>query len=190
MPEVTTGGPGGSGSRRIRAARPSDVPALVALVRELAEYEREPDAVEATEAHFHEALFPDDEGAARSHAWVAEVVPEDGGSPYVAGMAVWYVTFSTWLGRHGIWLEDLYVRPDQRGSGLGKALLARLAATCLERGYGRLEWWVLRWNAPSIAFYDALGAQPMDEWLHYRIDGEALTALAGQDHGADRPAGR
>jgi len=92
-------------------------------------------------------------------------------------MAVWYVTFSTWLGRHGIWLEDLYVSPDQRGSGFGKALLTRLAQIAVERGYGRVEWWVLDWNSPSIAFYRSLGAQAQDGWTVYRLDGEALAAL-------------
>src|SRR6476619_6593092 len=155
----------------VRPAEPTDVPSLLALVRELAEYEREPDAVEATHEHFEQALFPGD-GEARSHALVAEV---DGD---VVGMAVWYVTFSTWTGRHGIWLEDLYVRPEQRGTGLGSALLATLAATAVERGWQRLEWWVLGWNAPSIAFYDGLGARPMNEWVHYRMDGDELRALA------------
>jgi GNAT superfamily N-acetyltransferase len=165
---------------RIREARLADVPAIVTLVRELAEYEKEPDAVEATDEHFTAALFPDDPAAARSHALVAETVDEDGGT-HVVGMAVWYVTFSTWTGRHGIWLEDLFVRPEQRGSGLGTALLARLAGIAVDRGYRRLEWWVLRWNEPSIAFYDALGATPMDEWLHYRVDGPPLHALAARD---------
>jgi GNAT superfamily N-acetyltransferase len=165
---------------RIREARLADVPAIVALVRALAEYEREPDAVEATKEHFAAALFPDDAGAARSHALVAEVVDDDGRA-HVVGMAVWYVTFSTWTGRHGIWLEDLFVQPEHRGSGLGKALLARLAGIAVERGYRRLEWWVLRWNSPSIAFYDALGATPMDEWVHYRVDGPPLHELAARD---------
>jgi GNAT superfamily N-acetyltransferase len=165
---------------RVRDARPADVPAIVALVRELAEYEKEPDAVEATEDHFTAALFPADAGAARSHALVAETLGA-GGEATVVGMAVWYVTFSTWTGRHGIWLEDLFVRPQQRGSGLGTALLARLAAIAVERDYRRLEWWVLRWNAPSIAFYDGLGATPMDEWRHYRMDGRPLHELAGRD---------
>jgi GNAT superfamily N-acetyltransferase len=172
--------PGGPPTTRIREARLADVPAIVALVRALAEYEKEPDAVEATEEHFRIALFPDDAGAARSHALVAEVV--DGhGHARVVGMAVWYVTFSTWTGRHGIWLEDLFVRPEHRGGGLGAALMARLAGIAVERGYRRLEWWVLRWNAPSIAFYDALGATPMDEWVHYRVDGEPLHELAARD---------
>lgn len=165
---------------RIRDAQPDDVPAIVALVRDLAEYEKEPDAVEATDEHFREALFPADPVSARSHALVAETVDEQGRGQIV-GMAVWYVTFSTWTGRHGIWLEDLFVRPEQRGSGLGTALLARLASIAVERGYRRLEWWVLRWNEPSIAFYHALGATPMDEWVHYRVDDQPLLDLAARD---------
>lgn len=147
------------------------MPAILGLVRELALYEREPDAVEATVAHLRTALFPDDH-APTAFAHVAVVEGE------VFGMAIWYVTFSTWLGRSGIWLEDLFVSPGHRGSGLGKELLATLAAVCAERGYGRLEWWVLRWNEPSIGFYDSLGGQPMDEWLTYRLDGPDLDALA------------
>jgi GNAT superfamily N-acetyltransferase len=167
-------------SSRIRDARPADVPAIVALVRELAVYEKEPDAVEATDENFRDALFPVDPASARGHALVAETVDPDG-QAHIVGMAVWYVTFSTWTGRHGIWLEDLFVRPEQRGDGLGKALLARLAGIAVERGYRRLEWWVLRWNEPSIAFYDALGATPMDEWVHYRVDGQPLLDLATRD---------
>jgi GNAT superfamily N-acetyltransferase len=165
-------------SLAIREAVPSDVPRLVELVRELAEYERAVHEVEATEEHFRAALFPDDPAAARSHALVAEVDTKDG--PRVVGMAVWYVTFSTWLGRHGIWLEDLYVSPDRRGSGLGKVLLTRLAQIAVERGYGRVEWWVLDWNTPSIDFYRSLGARPQDGWTVYRLDGEALTALGAR----------
>jgi GNAT superfamily N-acetyltransferase len=164
-----------SASLAIREAVPSDVPRLVELVRELAEYERAVHEVEATEEHFRAALFPGDPAAARSHALVAEVETPEG--PLVVGMAVWYVTFSTWLGRHGIWLEDLYVSPDRRGSGLGKALLTRLAQIAVERGYGRVEWWVLDWNAPSIEFYRSLGARPQEGWTVYRLDGEALTAV-------------
>ena len=155
----------------VRAAEPGDVAAILALVRELATYEREPDAVQATEADFRVALFPQDRPPT-AFAHVAEV---DG---KIVGMALWYVTFSTWLGRGGIWLEDLFVSPEHRGSGLGKALLATLAALCAERGYGRLEWWVLRWNTPSIGFYDSLGGQPMDDWLVYRLEGRELDALA------------
>jgi GNAT superfamily N-acetyltransferase len=159
--------PGGS----IRPAEPDDVPAILGLVHELAVYEKEPNAVKATEAHFTAALFPQDL-VPTAFAHVAVV---DG---TVVGMAIWYVTFSTWLGRGGIWLEDLFVSPVHRGSGLGKAMLATLAAVCAERGYGRLEWWVLKWNTPSIGFYDAIGGQPMDEWLTYRLEGRALDALA------------
>ena len=153
------------------AAGPDDVPAILALVHDLAAYEREPDAVEATEADFRAVLFPE-EGAPIAFAHVAVVDDE------IVGMAIWYVTFSTWLGHGGIWLEDLFVSPQHRGSGLGKALLAALAALCEGRGYGRLEWWVLRWNKPSIGFYDSIGGQPMDEWLTYRLEGPALDALA------------
>ncbi|MEP7033973.1 MAG: GNAT family N-acetyltransferase [Dermatophilaceae bacterium] len=166
----------GSGADRppadtVREALPRDVPAILALVRELATYEREPDAVEATEADFRAVLFPE-HGAPVAFAHVAVVDGE------IVGMAIWYVTFSTWLGHGGIWLEDLFVSPEHRGAGLGKALLATLAALCRERGYGRLEWWVLRWNKPSIGFYDSIGAAPMDEWLTYRLDGPQLDALA------------
>ena len=160
--------------RSIRAAEPRDVPAILGLVHELAVYEKAPDAVEATKAHFREALFPQDH-APTAFAHVAVV---DGA---VVGMAIWYVTFSTWLGGGGIWLEDLFVSPEHRGSGLGKGLLATLAAVCAERGYHRLEWWVLKWNTPSIGFYDSFGGQPMDDWLTYRLDGGALDALAETD---------
>ena len=147
------------------------MPAILRLVHELAIYEKEPHAVEATQAQFREALFPED-GPPTAFGHVAEV---DG---QVIGMAIWYLTFSTWLGGAGIWLEDLFVTPEHRGSGLGKRLLATLAAVCADRGYGRLEWWVLRWNTPSIGFYDSIGGQPMDDWLTYRLDGPALDALA------------
>jgi len=155
----------------IRPAEPDDVPAILGLVHELAAYEREPDAVEATEVDFRSSLFPAD----RLPTAFAHVAVVDG---TVVGMAIWYVTFSTWLGRSGIWLEDLYVSPEHRGSGLGKAMLETLAAVCAKRSYGRLEWWVLRWNTPSIGFYDSIGGQPMDEWLTYRLEGRDLDALA------------
>ena len=160
--------------RSIRAAEPDDLPAIVGLVHELAVYEKEPDAAEATEADFRAVLFPQDL-APTAFAHVAVV------NGAVVGMAIWYVTFSTWLGRSGIWLEDLFVTPAHRGSGLGKSMLATLAAVCDERGYGRLEWWVLRWNAPSIGFYDSIGGQPMDEWLTYRLEGARLAALGDAD---------
>jgi GNAT superfamily N-acetyltransferase len=139
------------------------------MIRELAEYEREPDAVKATEPLLLESLFTDQP---QVFAHIADV----NGAP--VGFALWYVTYSTWTGRHGMWLEDLYVRPTQRGSGLGKALLAHLAAICVERNYSRLEWWVLDWNSPAIGFYDALGAHSMDEWTVRRLDDEGLKNVA------------
>jgi GNAT superfamily N-acetyltransferase len=159
---------------RVRPATESDVPVIDALVRELAVYEREPDAVEAAPEDFHRALFGPDP---RVHCHVAEVA--DGDSSWqVAGMALWYVTFSTWRGRHGIWLEDLFVRPEHRGLGLGRALLQALAAECTERGWARLEWWVLDWNAPAHGFYRGAGALPQDEWTVWRLDGDALERFA------------
>jgi GNAT superfamily N-acetyltransferase len=155
------------------------------LVRELAEYERQPEAVESTEAHFRRALFPRD-GRPTTFCQVAEV--EGPAGVEVVGIAVWFLTFSTWTGRNGIWLEDLYVRPDHRGTGLGTALLASLAGVCVERGYSRLEWWVLDWNAPSIAFYESLGAGAEDEWTTYRLDGTALAALGADPSGAGERA--
>lgn len=160
----------------IRTARPADVPVLLRLVRELAEYEREPDAVRAGEADLHSALF--EQGTCSAH--VAESEGE------VVGFALWYPTFSTWTGRPGMWLEDLYVRPSARGTGLGRALLQTLAQVCVERGWSRFEWWVLDWNTPSAGFYRALGAVPQDDWTVFRVDGSALQQLAD---GQAEPAG-
>jgi GNAT superfamily N-acetyltransferase len=154
----------------VRPAAPADVPVLLELVHELAAYEREPDAVEATEPMLAEALF------GRSPVASCSVALDADGA--VVGFALWYVTFSTWKGLPGLWLEDLFVRPGARGSGLGKALLQELARTCVDRGYARFEWWVLDWNAPAIGFYRSLGAVPQDEWTTFRVDGDALRALA------------
>ena len=168
-------GPDGSGAAgRVRPATAADVPAMDAMVHELAAYEREPDAVEATPEDLASALFGPDP---RVHAHVVEADGPDG-SPAVVGMAIWYVTYSTWTGRHGIWLEDLYVRPSARGSGLGRALLQALAAECAARGYRRLEWWVLDWNTPAQGVYRSIGARPEDAWTVWRLDGQPLTALA------------
>ena len=153
----------------IRTATPDDVPVLLQLVRELAEYEREPDAVETTEPMLHAALFGPSPVAS------CHVAEQDG---QVVGFALWYVTFSTWKGVPGLWLEDLFVRPAARGTGLGRALLQALAGVCVERGYARFEWWVLDWNTPAIGFYRALGAVPQDEWTTMRVDGQALVDLA------------
>jgi len=156
----------------IRPATPEDLPAILSLVRELAVYEREPDAVTGTLGSYRDCLFPDD-GSPTAWAHVAEVDGE------VVGIAVWFLTFSTWTGRNGIWLEDLYVRPEHRGAGLGRALLAELARICVERGYPRLEWTVLDWNTPALEVYRHLGAAPMDEWTTHRLTGDALADLAG-----------
>ena len=163
----------------IREATPADVPTILRLVRELAEYEREPDAVKATEESFLTTMFPG-KGDPTVFGHVAEVDGEDG--PEVVGIAIWFLSFSTWTGTNGIWLEDLYVTPSQRGTGLGKQLLTRLAQVCVERGYRRLEWTVLDWNEPSIAFYRSLGAVPMEEWTTNRLTGDALAALGSAPH--------
>ncbi|MFL6081229.1 MAG: GNAT family N-acetyltransferase [Ornithinibacter sp.] len=165
---------------RVRAAVPGDVPAILRLVRELAEYEKALDQVEASQEQLEEALFP----AGREPAAFAHVA-EVGGQ--VVGCAIWFVTFSTWTGTHGIWLEDLYVTPPQRGSGLGQELLRTLAAICEERGYSRLEWWVLDWNTPSIGFYESIGAVAQDEWTRFRLDGAPLASLSasGQTRSTD-----
>jgi GNAT superfamily N-acetyltransferase len=155
----------------LREATIDDVEDLIRLVRELALYEKEPDAATATPEQFREALFP----AEASPAAYAHVAERDG---RVVGMAIWFVSFSTWTGRHGIWLEDLFVEPEQRGLGIGKAFLVRLAQLCLERGWTRFEWWVLDWNTPSIEFYRAQGAVAQEEWTTFRVDGDALERLA------------
>jgi GNAT superfamily N-acetyltransferase len=153
----------------IRPAEPRDVPALIAMVLELAEYENAPEQAIATEADFTRDLFGE---SPRVHALVVEVSGE------VVAYAFYFLNYSTWLGRHGIYLEDLYVRPAFRGQGYGKALLIRLAQECVEKGYGRLDWSVLDWNTPSRDFYAALGAKGLTEWVPYRAEGDALANLA------------
>jgi GNAT superfamily N-acetyltransferase len=153
----------------IRPAGPQDAGDVERLVRELATYERAPDAVMATAADLATALGGDHPLV---HAFVAEV---DG---RVAGMAVWFVSFSTWEGKHGIWLEDLYVSPEHRGLGLGRALLARLAAVAVEHGWARVEWNVLDWNDPAIGFYRRLGAERLEDWTIHRLSDAPLHALA------------
>ncbi|MFI8851086.1 GNAT family N-acetyltransferase [Streptomyces sp. 891-h] len=153
----------------IRSAVPADVPAIHTMIRELAEYERALEEARASEEQLREALFGEHPAA---YAHLAE---DAEGNP--VGFALWFLNFSTWRGVHGIYLEDLYVRPAARGGGHGKALLTELARLCVERGYERLEWSVLNWNAPSIAFYEALGARPQSEWTVYRLTDDALKAL-------------
>ncbi|MFI7342396.1 GNAT family N-acetyltransferase [Streptomyces sp. NPDC050085] len=156
----------------IRTATPEDVPLIHTLIRELAEYEKVPGEARASVEQLREALFGE-RPAAFAH------IAEDEVSGEAAGFALWFLNFSTWRGVHGIYLEDLYVRPEARGGGHGKALLTELARICGERGYERLEWSVLNWNAPSIAFYEAMGARPQDEWTVYRLTDEALARLGG-----------
>jgi GNAT superfamily N-acetyltransferase len=156
----------------VRPVRPDDVPAVVAMVHELAEYERAADECHLTEPQLHTALFAD------RPALFGHVAVEPDGVP--VGFALWFLNFSTFEGVHGIYLEDLYVRPTARGSGAGRALLATLAGICVERGYRRLDWWVLHWN-PARGFYAAIGAAAKDEWIPYRIEGDALRRLAAAD---------
>ena len=153
----------------LRQATPADVPLILAFIHELAEYEREPDAVQADEPLLAEQLFGDRPGA--------EVVIADvDGRP--AGFALFVHTFSTWMGRRGLYLEDLFVRPEFRGRGVGQVLMTYLAKLAVERGCGRFEWSVLDWNTPAIDFYRRLGAVGMDEWTVQRVSGESLYSLA------------
>ena len=154
----------------IREARRDDVPTILQLIHDLAVYEKEPDAVRNTVEGLEEALFGPNP---RIFAHIAE---DDGG---VQGFALWFLNYSTWEGVHGIYLEDLYGRPEARGSGYGKALLQTLAGIAAERGYARVEWSVLNWNEPSIQFYRSLGAQAQDEWSTFRLTGAPLAAFAG-----------
>ena len=154
---------------RIEAARPEDVALLLELIRALAEYERMSDQVVATEARLLETLFGDRPVAEAVIAWL-------GAQP--VGFALWFYNYSTFLGRSGLYLEDLFVKPEHRGGGVGRALLRHLAQVALAKGCGRMEWSVLDWNEPAIRFYRSLGAQAMDEWTVYRLTGDAITRLA------------
>ncbi len=157
----------------IQPVRPQDVPAVVLMVHELAAYEKAPDECHLTDEHLHAALF------GPNPALFGHVAYDADGHPI--GMALWFLNFSTWEGQHGIYLEDLYVRPEARGQGVGAALLSTLAEVCRQRGYPRLTWWVLTWN-PAREFYHRLGALPMTEWVTYRLTGDALHLVA------DRPS--
>jgi len=150
---------------------PGDVPAVVTMVHELAAYERAPEQCQLNAEQLSTALFAP---APALFGHVAEL-----GTGQVGGFALWFLSFSTWRGAHGIYLEDLYVRPRARGLGAGRALLAALAGICVERGYQRLEWWVLDWNEPALRFYRTLGALPMNEWTVWRLDAQGLSRLAG-----------
>jgi GNAT superfamily N-acetyltransferase len=155
----------------IRPATPEDVPVIAAFIRELAEYERAPEMAVATEEQLRESLF------GPRPAVFAHLAVSSDGEP--AGFAMWFLNYSTWRGTHGIYLEDLFVRPTLRGAGYGKALLAELARIAVERGYWCVQWWVLDWNTPSVDFYKSLGAVAQDEWTVFRLYDEPLRRLAG-----------
>jgi GNAT superfamily N-acetyltransferase len=155
---------------RVREASEGDVPLILTFIRELADYEKLSHEVVATEEGLRESLF-----AGRRYAEV--LIAEHDGAP--AGFALYFHNFSTFLGKPGIYLEDLYVRPELRGSGIGRQLLVKLAHLALQRGCGRLEWSVLDWNEPSIGFYRQLGAVAMDDWTVYRVSDDALRKLGG-----------
>ena len=152
----------------IRYARSDDIPRILQLIKDLAEYEKAPHEAIATAQQLQESIFSPNPHA---FAHVAEFEGE------VVGISIWFLNYSTWLGRPGIYLEDLFIDPAHRGKGFGLALLKELAKICIERGYERLQWWVLDWNRPSIDFYQSLGAIAMDEWTVYRMSGDALKKL-------------
>ena len=153
----------------IRPAMPADAGLVLAFIRELADYEKLLHEVEAREDDIARDLFGE-------QPRVFCEIAEWGGEP--VGFALWFYTYSTFQGRHGLYLEDLFVRPEHRGKGIGKAMLANLARRCVDEGLGRLRWWVLNWNEPSIAFYRSLGAEARDEWTTFDLSGEALRRLA------------
>ena len=153
---------------KIRPARKDEASIILQLIKDLAEYEKAPDEVKAGEKEIIETIFADNPKV------FCDLVEVDGD---IAGMAIWFLNYSTWQGKHGIYLEDLYVKPEYRGRGYGKALLQHLAGICNERGYGRFQWWVLDWNSPAIEFYRSLGAEAMSEWTVYRVSGLPLRRL-------------
>ncbi|MGV9820887.1 N-acetyltransferase family protein [Nocardia xishanensis] len=156
---------------RIRRATPADVPALVDLVYDLAEYEKARHECTLTLEQLRAALF------GPAPALFAHVAEDETG---IVGCAIWFLNFSTWDGVHGIYLEDLYVKPETRGKGYGKALIAALAKEAVDKGYSRVSWSVLTWNTPSIDFYRSLGAEEQDEWVGYRLSGGELVKLAAE----------
>jgi GNAT superfamily N-acetyltransferase len=158
-----------AGGAVLRRARPGDEAGIVACIRALAEYEKEPDAVQTTAEDLSQTLF------ASSPSVFAHVIEKE---QRIVAIAVWFLNYSTWTGRNGVYLEDLFVYENERRHGYGRALLAALAGICAERGYTRLEWAVLDWNEPSIRFYRSIGAVGMDEWTVQRLAGDALAQLA------------
>jgi len=153
---------------KIRPAKIQEVGEVLQLIQDLATYEKAPEQVEASEEDLLNTIFASDPRV------FCDLVEVDG---QIAGMAIWFLNYSTWQAKHGIYLEDLFIKPEYRGRGYGKALLKHLAKICDEKGYGRLQWWVLDWNSPAIEFYKSLGAEAMDEWTVYRTSGKALKDL-------------
>jgi GNAT superfamily N-acetyltransferase len=156
-------------SVKIRPAVPTDLPIILQFIHDLAEYEKAPDEVELSLDDLKDSLFGVNP---QVFCLISEVDNQ------TSGFAVWHLNYSTWLGKHGIYLEDLYVDPKFRGLGHGKALLRKLAQICIEKGYKRLQWWVLDWNESAIDFYKSIGAEPMDEWTVFRVSGSSLRKLA------------
>ena len=184
---------------RVRPATPDDVPEILELIRELADYERSAHEVASSVEQLTAILFggtpaapgvasTTPSGAPAVYAHVVEH-PDPGRGSSLGAFALWFLNASTWTGTHGVYLEDLYVRPHLRGTGYGKRLLRTLAQVCVERGYRRLEWWVLDWNEPALGFYRSIGAVPMDEWTVHRVSGDALTSLAAGAAGDTPGAG-
>ena len=182
----------------VREASPEDVAQMHQMINELAEYEKAPEEVIATELDLMKALFGRDFSSAEydqhdsisnsgsantphgQPAVYAFVIEDPQDSDQRAGMAIWFLNYSTWDGTHGVYLEDLYVRPQFRGQGMGKALMKRLAQVCIDNDYSRFQWWVLDWNQPAIEVYRAMGAKAMDEWTVYRVSGQELKDLASE----------
>ena len=185
VPEPTVPEPPGPDHGKVlRPARLEDVPEILAMVRELADYERSAHEVQANDELIAQLLFGDDTPAGAPAAFCHVIAvdpaadPGAGDATRLVALALWFLNTSTWTGRHGIYLEDLYVRPAHRGLGLGSLLMSELARICIDRGYTRLEWSVLDWNEPAIGFYRGRGAGAMDEWTVHRMTGPALAALA------------
>jgi GNAT superfamily N-acetyltransferase len=153
---------------KIRPAKREEVGEVLQLIQDLATYEKAPDQVEASRDDLLNTIF------AKEPKFFFDLVEVDG---QIAGMAIWFLNYSTWQAKHGIYLEDLYIKPEFRARGYGKALLKHLAQICDKQGYGRLQWWVLDWNSPAIEFYRSFGAEAMDEWTVYRTSGQALKDL-------------
>lgn len=184
---MTPGTEDPAGDHRIRAITDADLDEVVAMVHELAAYERAEAECHLTRAQLAAALGGP-APALFGHVAVDRGAADEEGTPgRPVGFALWFLNFSTWEGVHGVYLEDLYVRPSARGTGLGRALLATLARACVTRGYARLEWSVLDWNTPARDVYHALGAAPAPDWVPYRLDGPGLAALAGVPTGGPRP---